>query len=206
MGFCLFNTVAIATRVIAQKWNVTRILIVDWDVHHGNGTNEIFERSSQVLYISLHRWEQGNYYPGTGDPHNIGQDKGKGYSVNIGWNHTEMNDRDYAFAFEHVVMPIATEYNPELVLVSAGFDAAAGDEHGEMNLTPLIYAKMTQDLLQLANGKVVFVLEGGYNLESNRMCVKAVMEELLDIGSVNMPEDNEEPSTHCIEDVGKLLL
>ena len=109
-----------------------RILLVDWDVHHGNGTQHIFESDPRVLYISLHRYDNGSFFPGSLDAGHdrVGKGKGEGFNVNIPWNKKGMSDGDYLSAFQHIVLPIAYQFNPELVLVSAGFDAAVGDPLG----------------------------------------------------------------------------
>ncbi|VDP52550.1 unnamed protein product [Heligmosomoides polygyrus] len=132
-GFCIFNNVAVAAQYAIDKYHLRRILIVDWDVHHGNGTQEIFYEDDRVLYMSLHRHDEGMFYP-MGEPKDyadVGEGRGRGYSVNIPWNHSKVGDEAYGAAFAKIVMPIAYEFNPELVLISAGFDAALGDPLGE---------------------------------------------------------------------------
>ncbi|CAF88355.1 unnamed protein product, partial [Tetraodon nigroviridis] len=200
-GFCFFNTAALAARH-AQKLSrdaPLRVLILDWDVHHGNGTQHMFEDDDSVLYISLHRYDNGAFFPSSEDaaPDRVGVSKGAGYNVNIAWSGGRMGDPDYLAAFHHVVMPIATEvthththththahtqivavvvvaclhasslqFNPGLVLVSAGFDAARGDPLGGYHVTPEGYAHLTHQLMSLAGGRVLLILEGGYNLSS----------------------------------------
>ncbi|XP_074645716.1 protein deacetylase HDAC6-like isoform X2 [Tubulanus polymorphus] len=180
-GFCLFNNVAIAAKYSQKKYNLSRILIVDWDVHHGNGIQHMFERDPGVLYISLHRYDNGTFFPASEDANfdMVGVDEGEGFNVNIPWNKRGLGDFAYISAFHHVVMPIAYEYNPELVIVSAGFDAAQGDPLGGFKVTPEGYAHMTHMLMGLANGKVILALEGGYNLqsisESMAMCTSTLL-------------------------------
>ncbi|XP_035999577.1 histone deacetylase 6 isoform X1 [Fundulus heteroclitus] len=169
-GFCLFNTAALTARY-AQKNShdpQLRVLILDWDVHHGNGTQHMFEDADSVLYISLHRYDKGTFFPFSEDAASdrVGVAKGAGYNVNVAWSGGRMGDSDYLAAFHHVVMPIATEFNPDLVLVSAGFDAARGDPLGGYNVTPEGYAHLTHMLMSLAGGRVLLILEGGYNLTS----------------------------------------
>ncbi|KAJ0064448.1 hypothetical protein NL108_006514 [Boleophthalmus pectinirostris] len=169
-GFCLFNTAALTAR-FAQKVSNNpslRVLILDWDVHHGNGTQHIFEDDDSVLYVSLHRYDNGNFFPSSLDAacDKVGVARGAGFNVNVAWSGGRMGDADYIAAFHRVVMPIATEFNPDLVLVSAGFDAARGDPLGGYNVTPEGYAHLTHLLLTLASGKLVMILEGGYNLTS----------------------------------------
>ncbi|KAF1390992.1 hypothetical protein PFLUV_G00063900 [Perca fluviatilis] len=145
-----------------------RVLILDWDVHHGNGTQHMFEDDDSVLYVSLHRYDNGTFFPSSEDaaPDRVGVSKGAGYNVNVAWNSGRMGDSDYLAAFHSVIMPIATEFNPGLVLVSAGFDAARGDPLGGYQVTPEGYAHLTHLLMSLAGGRVLLILEGGYNLSS----------------------------------------
>ncbi|KAJ7178500.1 histone deacetylase complex protein [Mycena crocata] len=181
MGFCFFNNVAVATRVVQQRTPIKRILILDWDVHHGNGTQRAFNDDPSVLYISLHRYERGDFYPcgPFGGLQSCGEGPGLGYSVNIPWPEKGMGDADYIHAFQKIVMPIAMEFAPELVIISAGFDAAMGDDLGECMVTPAGYAHMTYMLGGLAGGRLVVALEGGYNLGSITDSALAVTEIIL---------------------------
>ncbi|KAG1972143.1 histone deacetylase 6 isoform X2 [Pimephales promelas] len=181
-GFCFFNTAALAARYAQSITHKSlRVLILDWDVHHGNGTQHIFEDDDSVLYISLHRYEDGTFFPNSEDANydKVGQGKGRGYNVNIPWNGGKMGDPEYMAAFHHLVMPIAREFAPELVLVSAGFDAARGDPLGGYQVTPEGYAHFTHQLTGLAAGRVLVILEGGYNLtsisESMSMCTSMLL-------------------------------
>ncbi|KAI4324634.1 hypothetical protein MLD38_030104 [Melastoma candidum] len=178
MGFCLHNNAAVAT-LAAQAAGAKKILIVDWDVHHGNGTQEIFDKSKSVLYISLHRHEGGKFYPGTGSVYEVGSAGAEGYCVNIPWSCRGVGDNDYVFAFQNVVLPIASTFAPDLTIISAGFDAARGDPLGCCDVTPAGYAKMTQMLSSLSGGKLLVILEGGYNLRSISSSAVAVIEVLL---------------------------
>ncbi|XP_076596776.1 protein deacetylase HDAC6 isoform X2 [Chaetodon auriga] len=182
-GFCFFNTAALAARH-AQKVShdpPLRVLIVDWDVHHGNGTQHMFEDDDSVLYISLHRYDNGTFFPSSEDaaPDRVGVSKGAGFNVNIAWSGGRMGDSDYLAAFHHIVIPIAAEFNPGLVLVSAGFDAARGDPLGGYHVTPEGYAHLTHLLMSLAGGRVLLILEGGYNLtsisDSMAMCTSVLL-------------------------------
>ncbi|KAK6175214.1 hypothetical protein SNE40_013722 [Patella caerulea] len=168
MGFCFFNNVAIAAKYAQNKYGVKRILILDWDVHHGNGTQNQFYNDPSVLFISLHKFDNGWFYPMAPDGGHdfIGSGDGEGYNINIPWNHHAMGNSEYISAFLQIVMPVAYEFAPELVLVSAGFDSARGDPLGGYDVLPSGYGHMTHMLSQLANGKVVVILEGGYNLNS----------------------------------------
>ncbi|KZT43546.1 histone deacetylase clr3 [Sistotremastrum suecicum HHB10207 ss-3] len=181
MGFCFFNNVAVATRVVQLQTKLQRIMILDWDVHHGNGTQRAFYDNASVLYVSLHRYEGGAYYPcgPFGAMESCGEDAGLGTSVNVPWPCGGMRDADYLYAFQKLIMPIAFEFSPDLVIVSAGFDAAEGDDLGECHVSPAGYAHMTHMLLSLASGRVVVALEGGYNLDSISVSARAVTEVLL---------------------------
>ncbi|XP_067096695.1 histone deacetylase 6 isoform X1 [Osmerus mordax] len=181
-GFCFFNTAALTARhaqFLSQK--PLRVLILDWDVHHGNGTQHIFEEDDSVLYVSLHRYEDGTFFPTSEDADydRVGQGRGRGYNVNIPWSGGRMGDPEYLAAFHSVVLPIAREFDPGLVLVSAGFDAARGDPLGGYQVTPEGYAHLTHLLNSLAGGRVLVILEGGYNLtsisESMAMCTSMLL-------------------------------
>ncbi|KAH8306583.1 hypothetical protein KR018_006132, partial [Drosophila ironensis] len=180
-GFCIFNNVAIAAQYAIRDYGLQRVLIVDWDVHHGNGTQHIFESTNKVLYISVHRYENGTFFPKgpDGDIDVCGKGSGKGYNVNIPWNKKGMGDMEYALAFQQLIMPIAYEFNPQLVLISAGFDAAIGDPLGGCKVTPEGYGLFTHWLSSLACGRVVVCLEGGYNVNSisysMTMCTKSLL-------------------------------
>ncbi|XP_007952955.1 polyamine deacetylase HDAC10 [Orycteropus afer afer] len=167
-GFCVFNNVAIAAEHAKQNHGLHRILIVDWDIHHGQGTQYIFEDDPSVLYFSWHRYEHGHFWPflRESDADVVGHGRGRGFTVNVPWNQVGMGNADYMAAFLHVLLPLAFEFDPELVLVSAGFDSAIGDPEGHMQATPECFAHLTQLLLALAGGRVCAVLEGGYHLES----------------------------------------
>lgn len=178
MGFCLHNNAAVAA-LAAQTAGAKRVLIVDWDVHHGNGTQEIFDGNKLVLYVSLHRHENGRFYPGTGAAIEVGVMDGKGYSVNIPWSRGGVGDNDYIFAFQHIVLPIASEFAPDITIISAGFDAARGDPLGCCDVTPAGYAQMTHMLSSLSRGKLLVILEGGYNLRSISSSATAVVKVLL---------------------------
>lgn len=193
MGFCIFNNVAIAAKIAVEKLKLKKVLVVDWDVHHGNGTQHMFDEQTEVLYFSIHRYEEGMFFPGTNDgaPETVGIGAGKGFTVNVGWNDRGMGDKEYRKAFEQILLPIALEYQPQLILVSAGFDAARGDPLGGCDVTPKGYAYMTEALLRLAPGKVIIALEGGYNLTSISASMVACLSTILKGPGVN--EDVETP-------------
>ncbi|XP_068606450.1 histone deacetylase 5-like, partial [Brachionichthys hirsutus] len=183
MGFCFFNSVAIAAKLLQQKLGVGKILIVDWDIHHGNGTQQAFYSDPNVLYISLHRYDDGNFFPGSGAPEEVGTGAGVGFNVNIAWTggvEPPMGDVEYLTAFRAVVMPIAQQFSPDVVLVSAGFDAVEGHQSplGGYNVSAKCFGRLTQLLMDLAGGRVVMALEGGHDLtaicDASEACVSAL--------------------------------
>jgi acetoin utilization deacetylase AcuC-like enzyme len=180
MGFCLFNNVAIGAAYLRARHGLERVLIVDWDVHHGNGTQRMFEGDPGVLYASTHRYP---FYPGTGGLDEVGTRDGAGFTVNIPFV-GGFGDAEYLEAFRAVIEPIALEYAPQLVLVSAGFDPHQRDPLGGMEVTERGFAAMTRSLLgvaeQVAGGRCVAVLEGGYDLRAIRDSASAVLDELCE--------------------------
>ncbi|XP_056007744.1 histone deacetylase 4-like isoform X4 [Ostrea edulis] len=188
MGFCYFNSIAIAAKQLRQKSKADKILIVDWDVHHGNSTQQIFFNDPNVLYISVHRHDDGNFFPGTGSPADCGSGDGLGFNVNIAFSGSlspPMGDAEYLAAFRTILMPIAKEFNPDIVLISAGFDAAAGHPPplGGYNVSAACFGHMTRELMSLADGKLVLSLEGGYDLpaicDATELCIKALLGDEL---------------------------
>uniref|UniRef100_A0A8C5JU57 Histone deacetylase n=1 Tax=Junco hyemalis TaxID=40217 RepID=A0A8C5JU57_JUNHY len=189
MGFCYFNSVAIAAKLLQQRLNVSKILIVDWDVHHGNGTQQAFYNDPNVLYISLHRYDDGNFFPGSGAPDEVGTGAGVGFNVNMAFTgglDPPMGDTEYLTAFRTVVMPIANEFAPDVVLVSSGFDAVEGHPTplGGYNLSAKCFGYLTKQLMGLAGGRVVLALEGGHDLtaicDASEACVSALLGNELD--------------------------
>uniref|UniRef100_A0A8B9RJJ3 Histone deacetylase 10 n=1 Tax=Astyanax mexicanus TaxID=7994 RepID=A0A8B9RJJ3_ASTMX len=180
-GFCVFNNVAIAALYAKKHYNLNRVLIVDWDVHHGQGVQYCFEEDPSVLYFSWHRYEHKSFWPNLdeSDYNTVGKGKGTGFNINVPWNKVGMTNSDYLSVFFHVLLPAAYEFDPELVLVSAGFDSAIGDPEGHMCATPEIFGHLTHLLMSLARGKLCVVLEGGYNLTSLTQSVCQTMHSLL---------------------------
>jgi len=177
MGFCLFNNVALGAHYARRVLGLARVLIVDWDLHHGNGTQSSFYRDPSVLYISTHQYP---HYPGSGRIEQTGEDEGKGFTINIPLS-AGMGDADYSAVFSQIVDPVARAFEPEFILVSAGFDIYAGDPLGGMRVTEEGFAVLARSLLDAARdccrGRIVFCLEGGYSLKGLADGVRAVLGE-----------------------------
>ncbi|KAD1436644.1 hypothetical protein R6Q59_029043 [Mikania micrantha] len=184
MGFCLYNNVAIAARFLLNQKDlgINKILIVDWDVHHGNGTQKMFWKDPRVLFFSVHRHEYGSFYP-TGDDGShvmIGEGPGAGYNINVPWENGRCGDADYIAVWDHILIPVAKDFNPDIIIISAGFDAAIGDPLGGCRVTPHGYSIMLKKLMKFSRGKIIMALEGGYNLNSLANSVVACVEMLLE--------------------------
>jgi acetoin utilization deacetylase AcuC-like enzyme len=179
MGFCLFNNIAIAAEYAKEKCGLKRILIVDWDLHHGNGTQRAFYGDPGVLFFSSHQYP---YYPGSGNFDEVGSGKGEGFTVNAPFP-TGFGDAEYIHVYSRILKPIAHEYRPELILVSAGFDPFVKDPLGGMEVTGDGFgalAGIVQDIArETCPGRVLITLEGGYNPEGLRSGVRAVLQALL---------------------------
>jgi acetoin utilization deacetylase AcuC-like enzyme len=186
-GFCIFNNVAIAAKFALSKFNLDRVLIADFDVHHGNGTQDAFYADPQVLYFSTHEYP---FYPGTGWMEETGTGEGEGTTVNFpmaaGWG-----DEEYLRAFNEVLVPVAQRFRPQLILVSVGFDAHWADQLAMMRASITGFAQMVMILKKLAaelcQGRLVFTLEGGYNLQVVASSMKAVFDVLLDGQEIDDP-------------------
>eukprot|EP00850_Spirogloea_muscicola_P020920 SM000230S07356 [mRNA] locus=s230:211151:215601:- [translate_table: standard] len=191
MGFCLYNNVAIAAKHLVEKkeLGIAKVLVVDWDVHHGNGIQHMFYDDPRILYFSVHRHDGGMFYPGGGDGDfdMVGEGKGVGFNINVPWPSGGFGDLDYLAVWDNVLMPAARQFDPHVVLISGGFDAAEGDPLGGCCLTPYGYSHMTEKLLALADGKVVLALEGGYNLKSISASYAACTASLLGDGPEQVP-------------------
>jgi len=179
MGFCLFNNVAIATRALQQEAQVGRVLVLDWDVHHGNGTQHSFEEDPTVLYVSTHQFP---YYPGTGDFGEAGRGAGEGATLNVPLP-AGCGDAEYLGALQRLVAPAARAFAPEFMLVSCGFDAHADDPLASMNVSEQGYKQMAQVVRAMADelcgGRLLFVLEGGYALSGLEQGTRSVLDALL---------------------------
>jgi acetoin utilization deacetylase AcuC-like enzyme len=175
MGFCLFNTMAIGAEYLQRRHGAKKILIMDWDVHHGNGTQDAFYADPSVLFISTHQYP---YYPGSGAANEVGSGAGEGFTINIPLP-AGCADAEYAQAFHDIVVPAAENFAPDWILVSAGFDPHRRDPLGGMGVSDEGFALMAQRLLGLADkfaaGKIAFLLEGGYDLAGLRGSVAAVL-------------------------------
>jgi acetoin utilization deacetylase AcuC-like enzyme len=180
MGFCLFNNAAVLARYLQRRHGLNRVAIVDWDVHHGNGTQHIFEEDPSVYYVSLHQWP---FYPGTGAAWEKGRGAGQGTTLNVPLA-AGTPDGVYLRAFEDQVVPALDTFAPDAILISAGFDAHKDDPLGGLKLTEEAYLQMTRLILDLARrhaqGRVISLLEGGYNLAALSRCVEVHVGALLE--------------------------
>ena len=180
MGFCFFNNVAIAARYLQRRHAIARVLIVDWDVHHGNGTQHTFENDPTVLFFSTHQYP---YYPGTGRATETGEGPGAGATINVPMNAGE-DDDTYREVFQNVLIPAADAFQPDFVIISAGFDAHKDDPLASMGLTEEGYADLTRMVVSIARhhsrGRLLSCLEGGYNLQALSASVEHHLLTLLD--------------------------
>jgi acetoin utilization deacetylase AcuC-like enzyme len=190
MGFCLFNSVAIAAQHALDAHGLDRVLILDWDVHHGNGTNDIFHSSDQVLFVSIHQWP---LYPGSGPSSDTGSGAGEGFTVNLPVP-AGSGDPEFGSLVDQVVVPLAHEFRPQLVLISAGYDAHAEDPLASCRVTEAGYARMTRAMLGAARAigaPLGCVLEGGYALGALGRSVSATMDALVAKEPQDLPEAGE---------------
>jgi len=188
MGFCIFNNVAIGARYALKFQHLERVLIVDWDLHHGNGIQSIFYDDRRVLYFSAHRQA---YFPWTGEAKEVGEGEGEGYTVNVPLELGSSNS-EYGNVFRHVLWPVARRFKPELILVAAGFDIHHNDPLRSMSVSEAGFARMTELLMEMAGeickGRLVLALEGGYNSEALQDSVAMVLWELTGQSKMNKEE------------------
>ena len=186
MGFCLFNNAAVVSRYFQVKHGLKKVAIIDWDVHHGNGTSEIFYDDPSVLFLSVHRYDQGRFYPKTGHLKDIGKDAGLGFNVNVPIDGS-YTDEDLGYVFDSIVFPLLDSFKPDAIVVSAGFDAARGDPLGECDVSPSFYGDLTKRLVSWTEthceGRLLLLLEGGYDLrniaEASEACISGLLDESL---------------------------
>jgi acetoin utilization deacetylase AcuC-like enzyme len=173
-GYCFFNNAGMAAHYAKELFGLTRVCILDWDVHHGDGTQDLFYESDDVLFMSVHRFENQKYFPykPTAGHEYVGSGKGEGYNVNVAWSTTEdKNDeskvgtKEYKYLFENLLFGIIQEYDPQLLILSAGFDSAKGDPLGKQQVEHETYHWLCENLQKICP-KILMVLEGGYNMET----------------------------------------
>jgi acetoin utilization deacetylase AcuC-like enzyme len=179
MGFCLLNNVALAARYAQRRHGIERVMIVDWDVHHGNGTQDIFYADPSVFFFSTHQWP---LYPGTGRANETGEGPGEGTTMNFPFP-AGSGRREILGAMQESLIPAADRFHPDLILISAGFDSRIGDLLGSFTLTDTDFADLTHLVKEIAarhaRGRVVSLLEGGYNLEGLASAAAAHVEALM---------------------------
>jgi len=214
MGFCLFNNVAIGARYGLEHLGMNRVAIFDWDLHHGNGTQHSFYNSNQILYLSTHAYP---YYPGSGGLTEVGAGEGEGFTVNVPLSGGQ-DDRAFAKIVKEIIVPVTRQFQPDFIIVSAGFDTYFGDPLGTMAVTEQGYAGMARQLVDLAgevcDGRLLVALEGGYNLRGLRDGVLAVLAELsgdpgcpgkVDAAALQeiIDSDREVPAVERVRDIAK---
>ena len=196
-GFCIFNNVAIAAEHLVRSHGLKRILVVDWDLHHGNGTQHSFEERDDVLYFSTHQFP---HYPGTGHWSEVGKAKGAGFTVNVPLAPGK-SDGDFLYIFKRLLAPVARAFKPEFVLVSAGFVIFAGDPLGGMDVSVDGFGALAAELQELARslsaGRILYALEGGYNLSGLKDGVGRVLLAMRDLKTAAMPAPRVSASTEA---------
>ena len=206
LGFCIFNNAAIAATYLLRHFGLKRILILDIDAHHGNGTQEIFYNTNKVLYLSLHQDPRG--FPGTGFIDEVGEQEGRGYTVNLPFPF-RTPDKVYLKAFDQVVIPITQQYKPEFILVSVGFDGYYADPVGALSLSANIYTKVFSKILnsasQFCNGKLVAILEGGYHLKALGRMTSSVIAKLAGIPYAVESKRSRQPSARLVRRAERVI-
>ena len=186
MGYCLFNNIAIGAMYARKILGLQRVLLLDWDVHHGNGTQHVFEDDPSVLFFSVHQYP---HFPDTGFFTETGRGRGEGYTANVALP-KGYGDGEYIYIFDHLLRPIALEFKPDLIIVSAGFDTHSADQMGNMHMSAAGYAALTRVVMDIAAvccaGRLVLTLEGGYHLASLRESVYAVLLELAGLSHTDI--------------------
>jgi len=204
MGFCLFNNIAVAAQDLLAKGTCGRILVVDFDAHHGNGTQEAFYADPRVLFFSVH---QSPLYPGSGRTDETGAGQGSGFTVNAPVP-PGCGDEEYAAIFHEILVPVASRFRPELIMVSAGYDAHWADPIATQQVTVSGFSNLVRILTRLAGehcaGRMVFTLEGGYHPEALAACVRAAFDTLLGAATVDDPL-GQPPGSHRPRDISELL-
>lgn len=208
MGFCLFNNVAIAAEAALAQGGAERVAILDWDVHHGNGTQHSFYARDDVLYLSVHRYP---FYPGTGAADEIGKGKGLGFTVNVPLP-GNLGDADYAYVFDRTIVPVIDQFAPDLLIVSAGFDAHRADPLGGMAVSDNGFAAMARKIRRAADakcaGNLVAVLEGGYDIDALARCSCALLDEFLaedDAGEIDVEGQVTAPTKAVVDRLKSLF-
>lgn len=202
MGFCLFNNVAIGAEYLLKKHGMKKILIVDWDLHHGNGTQNSFYAREDVLYFSTHQYP---HYPGTGHWSETGAEEGAGFNVNIPLS-SGKTDGDYLYTFEEILAPVARAFEPDFILVSAGFDVSVSDPLGGMEVSSKGFGALTHQLMslaeQLCEGKILIALEGGYDLHALQEGSRNV---LLQLNGAAKPDIQAFPTERLEHELGPIV-
>ncbi|MBD3405577.1 MAG: histone deacetylase [Candidatus Lokiarchaeota archaeon] len=197
-GFCFVNNIAIAAKYLIDTTDCNRVMIIDYDAHHGNGTQNAFYSTNDVMYIGLHQ-DGRTLFPGTGFVGEIGEGDGKGYNINIPMIPTA-GDWAYGIAFDEVIQPIAESYNPDFILVSSGFDCHYQDPLAQLGLTYQGIININQRLIdiaeKIASGRIAFFLEGGYNLGVIKQASKHLVEQLAGIPIEKIPEQHHKENKH----------
>jgi len=206
MGYCLFNNIAIGAIYARRVLQLQRVLLIDWDVHHGNGTQHMFEDDPSVFFFSIHQYP---HFPGTGFFTETGRGKGEGYTANVAIG-KGYGDGEYIYIFDRLLRPIALAFKPELIIVSAGFDTHSADRMGNMFMSHAGYAALTRIIMDIAaaccGGKVVLTLEGGYHLTALKESIQAVLLELAGLSFTDIEALSAQVDMHKINYVLKRFL